>query len=1028
MNITRLAIEKNRVTLTFITLILISGYQAYNQMPRSQDPGFIVRTALIQTFFPGASPERVEKLVTDPLEKAIQEMPELDSVVSESKTGVSIIYVNIKESYKDMRPIWDSLRRKVEREQRRMPVGSVGPFVNDEFGDVFGSIVTITGDGFSYAELKEVADAVRDEFLLKHNIAKVEIYGDQAERVFLEFNNSRLAELGLSPVQVQNILASQNILISGGAIRIGNERLYLEPTGNYETIDDIEKTIISLPGRSETLYLKDLLEVRRDYIDPPDHQAYSSGTPCLAMAISMREGGNIINLGEEVTAEIDRLKTLYPIGIEFDIVAFEPESVQQVVSNFSGNLMQSILVVMISMILFLGPRTGVVVATLIPATILATFLVMQFFHIGLDQISLAALIISLGLLVDNAIVMAESIMVSIGEGQKPIDAAAASAQELMVPLLTSSLTTSAAFLPIFLAKSATGEYTASLFKVVTISLLCSWALALTMIPLFCVYFLKVPPSQGDEAYNTNFYRFYRKMLLFGLRFRLLSAALIVGAFALALFGFGLIPVSFFPASDQPMMTVEVELSTGTAIEETSAVMRQLDRWIGTDLRAEDGKSGVTNWSSYVGEGAPRFILSYAPQPPSPNYGFLLLNVDDYRAIPELAQRISAYMRENFPDAKVDGRALPKGPIIENPIEVRLSGRDNGQLYALVDQVKNKLRELPGTFNIDDNWGLLTKKLVVVVNQARARRAGLTNQDIAVSLQTLFSGLETTQFREDDKTIPIVLRSSAADRQDLTKLEQLAVYSQASGDTVPLRQIADIKVVWEAPNIRRYNRLRTITVSSKLDTSVTPSDVESVLIPWLTEQSRTWPPGYRWELGGEYETSGESNQSIMVQLPIAGMLILLLLVGQFNSLRKPAIIMMTLPLGIIGVAAGLLLTGDSLGFMPFLGIISLSGIVINNAIVLLDRIRIEVEENGHEQNRAVIESAQRRLRPILLTTVTTLAGLLPLWYGGGPMFAPMAVTIIFGLLFATLLTLGVVPLLYSWLFRVSFADFKYEESR
>ncbi|CAM2067406.1 Efflux RND transporter permease subunit [Sulfidibacter corallicola] len=1027
MNITRTAIEKNRITLVFLSLILISGLLAYKKMPRSQDPGFIVRTALVQTYFPGASPERVEKLVTDRLEKAIQEMPELDSVVSQSKTGVSILYVNIKESYKDMRPIWDSLRRKVERETPDLPDGVVGPFVNDEFGDIFGTIVSITGDGFSFAELKEIADTVRDEILMLENVAKVDIIGDQEERVFLEYNNARLAELGISPTQLQQILSAQNILISGGSLRVEDERIYLEPTGNYETVTDIEETIINLPGREETVYLKDLLHVYRDYIDPPQRQAYSSGEPCLILAISMREGGNIIDLGKEVKTEIKRLKGIYPIGIEFDIVSFEPDAVAEVIANFTGNLGQSVLVVMISMILFLGFRTGLIVASLIPSTILTTFLVMGAFDIGLDQISLAALIISLGLLVDNAIVMAESIMVNMAEGQKPIEAAVASSMELKIPLLTSSLTTSAAFLPIFLAKSATGEYTASLFKVVTISLLCSWILALTLIPLLCVLFLKVKPRDTEEGYDTKFYQQYRNLLLFGLRNRVLSIALILGTFYLALQGFKFIPQSFFPDSDERKFTVEIERSTGTAIEETSRMVRRVDQWMGENLTQNETRSGITNWSSYVGEGAPRFNLSYAPDPPTPGLAFMLVNVDDYRVIDDLANQLRGFVREHFPDAKITAKALPKGPVIENPIEIRLSGRDNDELYGLVDRVKAKLRETPGTFNIDDNWGLKTKKLIVHVNQARARRAGLSSQDIAVSLQTVFTGLETTQYREDDKTIPIVLRSVAADRQDLSKLEQLSVYSLASGQSVPLRQIADIEVVWEPPVIRRYNRLRTITVSCKLEKDMPAANVESLLIPWLAEYSRSWPPGYRWELGGEYETSGESNKSIADQLPIAAMIILLLLVSQFNSVRRPIIILMTLPLGIIGVVIGMLVTGASLGFMAFLGIISLSGIVINNAIVLIDRIRLEIEENGHSPSRAVIESAQRRLRPILLTTVTTLAGLLPLWYGGGPMFEPMAITIIFGLMFATVLTLGVVPLLYSMFFGVSFKTFDYHDN-
>lgn len=1012
---TRAAIEKNRITITVTVLICLGGYFSYRSMPRSQDPGFVVRSALVQTVFPGASPERIENLVTEPLEKAIQEIPELDSIISKSKTGVSIITVNIKEDEKIMRPIWDSLRRKVERASSTLPDGIIGPIVNDEYGDVFGTIVTITGDGYSYAELEAIADQTRDELLLLENIAKVDLVGAQEERVFLEFNMARLAEWNLSPVQLQQILVTQNILIPGGSIQVGLERIFLEPSGNFEQIEEIENTIIALPGRRDLVTLKDLVNVKRGYVDPPSRAMYSSGDPALGLAISLREGGNIIDLGRDVKDCIRHLQGVYPIGVTFDIVAFEPGAVQKIISGFTGNLLQAVLVVMLSMILFLGLRTGLVVATLIPSTILMTFLLMSVFNIGLDQISLAALIIALGLLVDNAIVMSESCLVQMGAGKDPISAAVDSANELKIPLLTSSLTTAAAFLPIFLAKSTTGEYTASLFKVVSIALLSSWVIALTLIPLLCASALRV--KKGQDTFDTRFYRVYRRILVAFLKRPLISLAAIIAVFFIAVQGFRYIPVSFFPASDEPVFTVKLELAGGTAIEETSRQVRKVNEFIKRELRGESG--GVTNWSAYVGEGAPRFFLSYAPDPPTPEMGYFIINVSNHRLIQPAVERLRTFCAVEIPDAKVSGQALPKGPVINSPIEVRLSGRETDHLFELAESIKAKLRQINGTVNIDDDWGLRTKKIAVRINQAQARRAGLSSQDIAISLQTALSGIETTQFREDDNVIPVVLRSAMADRTDLNKLEQLNMYAQATGRSVPLAQIANLDVIWEAPQIRRYNRLRTVTISSKLAPGTAATSVESELIPWLQEQKNHWPPGYRYEIGGEYETSGDSNQSIIEQLPIAAMIIILLLVAQFNSFRRPMIILATLPLGIIGVVVGLLITGQSLGFMAFLGVIALSGIVINNAIVLIDRIRIEIDENGLTPQAAMIESAQRRLRPILLTTVTTLVGLIPLWLGGGPLFEPMAVTIIFGLAFATALTLGVVPLFYCLLFRVRF---------
>jgi len=1026
VEITRTAINKTRVTYTLLACILISGYMAFVKLPRSQDPGFTVRTAMIQTYFPGASPERVEMLVSDRLEKAIQEMPELDNVVSTSKTGVSIIFVNIKESFVEMRPIWDNLRRKVEREVPNLPDGIIGPFINDEFGDVFGIIVSITGDGFSYAELEEVAEQARDEMLQLDSVAKVELAGVQEERVFLEYNNSRLAKLNLSPFEFRQILVAQNILTPGGSIRIDEERIFLEPTGNFESVADIENSIITLPGRSEVVYLKDMVKVTRGYIDPPTRAMYSSGEPALGLAISKEEGGNIIELGEQVKAVVDRLQSIYPIGIEFDIVSFEPSIVEKTINNFTSNLLQSVAVVMLVMILFLGLRTGLMVATLIPTTILASFLVMSQLGIGLDQISLAALIISLGLLVDNAIVMSESCIVFMGEGIPPIEAAVRSANELRIPLLTSSLTTAAAFLPIYLAESATGEYTASLFKVVTIALLCSWIIALTLIPLLCSSFLTVKPSESN--YESGFYRLYRSTLVFVLRHPVISILCAFGLFFLSLMGFRYIPKSFFPDSDQPTFTAKMELPIGTAIEETNRIVRSIDGFVKKELTPSSSREeGITHWSAYAGQGAPRFILTYAPDPPTPGLAYWIFKVSDYRQIPELMVRLRDYVTENFPDAKLNTHALTNGPPITNPIEVRISGREADELFGLVEEVKTQLGGIAGTLNIDDNWGPRAKKITVGVNQARARRTGLSSQDIAISLQTMLSGLETTQYREGDKIIPIVLRSSAGDRGDYGKLEQLSVYSQATRKSVPLRQIADIDVVWEAPLIKRRNRLRTVTVSCKLEPGANAAAVEQQLIPWLTQRAETLAPGYRFELGGESETSGKSQKSIADKLPIAGMIILLLLVTQFNSMRKPFIILATLPLGIIGVVCGLLVTQYSMGFMAFLGIISLSGIVINNAIVLIDRIDMEIK-GGRTPDQAVVEAAQRRLRPILLTTITTLAGLIPLWTGGGPMFQPMAVAIIFGLAFATVLTLGMVPLLYSLLFRISFRNFSYQPEK
>jgi multidrug efflux pump subunit AcrB len=1025
MSVTRAAIERNRVTFVVLAVLAATGIQAYLGMPQAEDPGFTIRTAMVLTYFPGASPERVEQLVTDKLEKAIQEIPQLDSVVSQSKNGVSIVMVNILSRYKEMRPIWDDLRRKVDRVTPDLPEGIGGPFVNDEFGDVFGTIVTITGDGFSYAELKEIADEVRDELLLVGEIAKVDIYGDQEERVFVEYNNAKLAELGLSPLQLRNILESRNIINPGGDIRTPYEEIVFEPSGNFESVEELRRTVINLPGSGELLSLQDVADVYRGYVDPPRTRMRASGEPGLALAISLREGGNILDLGAAVRQTIDRVRSEYPIGVEFDYAVFQADAVEKKVKDFVGNLVQAIAIVLLVMLLTLGVRTGLVVASLIPMAIITSFIFMALFGIGLNQMSLASLIIALGLLVDNAIVMSESIMVQMDEGVAAIEAAVRSAAELRIPLLTSSLTTAAAFLPIALAKSETGEYTKTLFQVVTITLLCSWVLSLTMIPLFCVMFLRVKKKLAGGGYDTPFYHRYREGLLLGLRHPMISLALVAGVFFGTLQLLGLVPVIFFPPNERPTLQAELRLPTGSPLAATEDLVRQVEGFIERELRVDSelGEEGVLNWASFVGEGAPRFILSSSPEPASPEYAFLLINTTSREHVDEAVARLRAFCSD-FPGLKAKIDPLPLGPPAANPIEVRVSGRDPDVVFDLVDLVKEKLSELPGTRGISDDWGARSKKVLVRIDEARAQRAGVTNQDVALSLQTVFSGFETTEYREDDKVIPVTLRSEQAAAGGTHQVGSLNVFSQGTGRSVPLQQVAEIELAWQPSKVRRRNRLKTVTVESDLEPGYTANQVNQALVPWLEQQSRDWPLGYSWELGGEEEASAKANASIMEQLPIAGLIIILLLVAQFNSLRKPLIILITIPLGVIGVAVGLVVMRSYFGFMTLLGIISLAGIVINNAIVLLDRIRLEIEENGLSPQRAVVESAQRRLRPILLTTVTTLGGLIPLYLGGGPMYQPMAVAIMWGLLFATLLTLGVVPVLYSLFFRVSFRDFRY----
>ena len=1033
MDLTRYAIDNRVVTFVALAVVALSGLSSFRNLPRAEDPGFLVRSAIVRSQFPGAAPERVELLVTDRIERAIQEIPEVAHITSESRTSQSIVTVELRESVTELRPVWDNLRRKVEGVARELPQGVV-PVVDDDLGEVFGTVVALTADGFSYTELEEIGEQVREVFLRIDDVAKVDIRGTQEERVFVDFDNARLSGLGLSAAQLQGILQSSNIIVSGGAVETGVERITLEPTGNFTSVDDIRQALITLPGSGETVYLGDVANVQRGYAEPARDKVRANGQPALALAISMRTGGNIVQLGENILAAIADLEQRYPVGVAFDILAFQPDVVDRAVSGFVNSILQAVGIVLACMLLFLGLRTGLVVAALVPMAMIATLMLMQYLGIGLDKMSLVSLIIALGLLVDNAIVMSESILVRMQAGEDARRAAVASSVELRIPLLVSSLTTIAAFLPIVLAESTVGEYTAPLAQVIAITLLSSWLLAITMIPLLCVIFLRVKRGReaqpadtaqdaaqtGEDAFDTPFYRRYRSVLQLLVRRPLVT---VVGAFGLLVATMGLfrfVEQSFFPDGREVLFTGDFEFPYGTSFAYTEAAMLDIERFVTEELAADEDREGIRNWAFFVGGAAPRFTLGYNPAQPYPGYAALIGNASIFDALSTSMDRLREYVEAHHPEIEVTLKRLASGPGGGTPVEVRLFGPDQDVLFELADGVKARLASLPGTRNIADNWGQQTKKLIVEIDNARARRAGITNQDIAVSLRTALSGFPVTEYREGDRAIPVMLRSEVGGREDIGKLESINVYAQ-SGRNVALRQVADIALAFEPSKILRRDRSKTLSVQSDLDatTGATAFSTATALDPWLAEEQEGWPLGYSYEIGGTFESSADANASIGEKLPLAGLLILLLLVGQFNSLRKPLIIVLTIPLGMIGVVIGLLVTGQSFGFMTLLGVISLAGIVINNAIVLIDRIRIEIDENGLEPGPAVLEAAQRRLRPIVLTTATTVGGLLPLWFGGDPLFVSMAVAILFGLVFATVLTLGFVPALYSLLFRVRY---------
>ncbi|MFK8052527.1 MAG: efflux RND transporter permease subunit, partial [Woeseiaceae bacterium] len=859
MGLTGAAIRQNRVTTVVVLLLIFSGVSAYLALPKAQDPGFIIRTAVITTQLPGASPERMEQLVTDKIEKKAQEMPEVDNITSVTRTGISIVNVNFKESYKNMRPIFDDLRRKVDDVVPELPDGISGPFVNDEFGDVFGSVYSLTGEGFSNAELEHIADEIRDELLKEPDIAKVSINGTQDEVVFVEYNNARLTELGLTPQSLSAALSNANILSSGGDLVSGRERIVLEPTGNIESVDALRRMVIDLPG-DDVVYLGDIVDVARGYRDPPNSLTFVNGEAALAISVSLREGGDILKLGERLDALMPQIEARYPWGVSIEKIWFQASLVVKSVTDFASNLMQAIGIVVLVMIGFLGVRTGLVVAALIPTTMVITFFVMQLFSITVNQISLAALIIALGLLVDNAIVIVETILVKRERGMSAVQAAIEAGSELKMPLLISSLTTGAAFAPIGLAESAVGEYTADIFYVVTIALLTSWVLAMTVIPMLTTVLLKVRTIDNgdDEDHTGRWYSLYRGVLELALRFRLLFVAAVIGAFFLGMLALGRVPAQFIAPSDDPVLTGKLEMPLGTSIEESERIVRDLNAFLRDHFYLPaDAPPVLKNWMTFVGDGGPRFVLSLDPPSPNPANSFLIANTTSGAGVEEVISAVQEYLYDNHPDMSNQLSRLENGPPVGYPIQIRLSGPDFDGLYQIASEVTDALYANPGVLSVKNTWGLQTKKLIVEVDQDRALRAGVTSNDVAYSLRAGLTGIELTQYREGDQLIPVTLRSVASDRQDISKLDGLSIYSQATGLSVPLKQVADIRLTFEPGIIERRDRERTLTLKAQLRDGVTATDVNADLLPWLAETAATWRGSYNYEVGGESESSADA---------------------------------------------------------------------------------------------------------------------------------------------------------------------------
>lgn len=1018
-SLTRFALDNARLTILGIVALIGAGILTYVDFPAQEDPDMVVRTAVVTTAFPGMAPERIEQLITRPLEEVARELPQVKHIESTSSTGLSVIHVKLQDRYYDLAPIWQDLRTKIESARGDLPDGTSGPFVNDDFGRVAVATVALTAEGFTPAEMRERARSVRRQLYDVPGLEKVELYGVQEERVFIEVSNTRLAQLGLSPAVVIDALRKQNIILPGGSITAGDVRLVVETSGNFESVDEIGDLMVELPAQTagapaRLMALRDILTVRRGMQDPPGKPALFNGEPAVILAVSMRQGYNIAAFGRDLSHRVAQLEQQLPIGFQLRYATYQPEMVHAAISTATGNVYQTLAIVLVVVVVFLGLRTGLIVGTIVPMSMLLAIVAMGVLDIPLDRVSTASMIIALGLLVDNGIVVAEDIRRRMGAGVERRAACMDAGRELAVPLLTSTVTTIIAFLPLMLASDASGEYTRSLGKVITITLTGSWLLSMVVTPVLCFFFLRQPKDAAPrtaQAGPGRLYGAYRSVLVRILRLRWLFIAAMAALFVASLWSFQFVKKEFFAKSDRNQFLVYLELPAGTPIENTRESAQAVSRWL------SDGRANpeVTGTVAYVGDGGPRFVLSLSPMEGAPNKAFLLVNTTDAAAVPAMLTKVRRHLNDHHPELRGQAKAMWMGPSETGIVRIRIVGEDPAGLERLSERIETAFHAIPGTLDVSDDWGNKVVKVRVDVDQAMARRAGVTSEDIAVSLNSFLTGLNASKYREGDTSIPIVMRADEAARGELANLANVTVFSSTTGRPVPLSQIVRFVPSFQYNAIKRYDLERALTVSGKHEL-LKAGELYARLKPAL--DALDVPPTVRLELSGELESAGDAQAALAVHLPLTGIAMLLVLVWQFNSFRRPLIIVLAIPLALIGAIAGLLATNAVFGFMAILGVLSLAGIIINNSIVLIDKFDTN-RAAGMALHEAVIDGCVQRLRPICMTTLTTVLGLMPMIFFGGALWHGMGVVIAGGLAVGTLLTLGFVPAIYVTLFEPLF---------
>lgn len=1015
MNITALAFNYKKPVLLVVALLMLNGIFAYFTLPAQEDPTITIREAIVSTQFPGMAPDRVEQLITRKLEEEIRKIPEVKEIKSSSSTGLSTIHVKIYDRYFNLDNIWQDLRNKVNNAQGKLPQGTLPSYVNDEFGDVSVITLALTADGFDMDEMYDIAQHIRDTLYGVEGTKKIEILGAKAERIYLEASNAKLAQLGISPLALISELQKQNIVQSGGRVDTGSRSFIIEPTGNFNSIPDIENTYITIPGTEDFIALKDIVTIKKGYIDPPDKLAYFNGKPAIFFANAMLPEYNILEFAPRFKTKIAEIEHTLPIGYQLDIATYQADQVEKTVKGVSINVLQTLAIVLVVVILFLGLRTGLIVGAIVPLVMLVTLAIMQYSGIKLERMSLATLIISLGLLVDNGIVIAGDFKRRLEQGIDRYKAMVQGCKELAVPLLSSSATTILFFLPLMLAEHVAGEYTRSISLVILITLLSSWVLALTVTPILSYYFIKVPKTTSSDSNEfgklTSYYAKYEQFLHWVLKHKALFMAamfiLFIGAGASMKF----VAKQFFPNSDRTQVLVNIDLPRGTSSRETNRQMQEIFTWFNNKEQFDY----IESFSGYVGFSGPRFVLSLNPEDPAENKGFIVLNVTPETDIASRVLELDTQIEARFPNVSARVRKMFLGPSDSSILKVQVKGPDKEVIYQKAQEVMAVLNAAPNSLNVRTDWENLITKISVKVDQHRAKRAGLTSSEIAQALESYFSGGVITNFRDQDEIIPIVLRAGENERNSLDRLRTLNIYSEKSGRAVPLFQVADFEPINQFSIIHHEDMFRTISIEAR-NTKLSAEDFKALVDEQIQLLKHDLPVNHTIEYDGVIKESKAGQKALSANMPMVLGFIIILLVAQFNSFRKAMVISLTIPLSFIGAVIGLLLMQAPFGFMVTLGLYSLAGIIINNAIVLIDRIAIEQAE-GKSEYQAIIDACLTRLRPIAMTTITTMMGLLPLIIGKDPLFYGMACVIAFGLGVGTVLTLGVVPALYAGFYRV-----------